>query len=355
MRLLSRRTLLESAVRGAAGLSLGLWGVRSPSAFAQSAGGGAIDLGGGFRVLTAGDTNVLAVTAGDGVALVDGGAAAESAALLQRVAALPGGGKVHTLFNTHWHPEQTGSNEVLAKAGATIVSQMNTKNWLSTDVTWPWNNETVEPLPEPARPSKTFYSSEDFEVGGKRVQCGHLRDCPHTDGDMYVFFPDDNVLAIGDAITGAGWPSIDWWTGARVLDTEDMVICDAGDGGGRHGYADLVGRGDGRSDERGARRHGQRAVRGGALGSGDGRADGPSAQAVQRGGQAVGARRRPGAAAGGDAAGGEPAARTRWRHGGQSGPRHQHGRGDAEHQTRRPTSRRGSPAWSTRRPGSPRC
>jgi glyoxylase-like metal-dependent hydrolase (beta-lactamase superfamily II) len=37
-----------------------------------------------------------------------------------------------------------------------------------------------------------------------------LRDCPHTDGDMYVYFPEDNVLAVGDAVTSAGWPSIDW-------------------------------------------------------------------------------------------------------------------------------------------------
>jgi cyclase len=203
--LLSRRNLLDATLRGAAALSLGAYGLRSLPALAQGGDGKAIDLGGGFRVLAAGETNVLAVTAGDGVALIDGGSAAESPALLEQVAALPGGGKVHTLFNTHWHPEQTGSNETLAKAGATIVSQMNTKHWLSTDVTWPWNNETIEPLPAPARPGKTFYSRDDFEVGGKRVQCGHLRDCPHTDGDMYVFFPDD-----------AGWPSIDWWTGGWI-------------------------------------------------------------------------------------------------------------------------------------------
>ena len=34
-----------------------------------------------------------------------------SDALMKAVAGLPGGGPVHTLFNTHWHPEQTGSNE----------------------------------------------------------------------------------------------------------------------------------------------------------------------------------------------------------------------------------------------------
>jgi glyoxylase-like metal-dependent hydrolase (beta-lactamase superfamily II) len=214
--MLSRRRVLATAMRGAAGLSLGAWGMGPLTSYAQSGGGKNVDLGKGFQVLQAGATNVLAVTAGDGVALVDGGSAAESAGLLQRVAALPGGAKVHTLFNTHWHPEQTGSNEALAKAGATIVSQVNTRLWLSTEVTWPWNEQKVAPLPAAARPSKTFYAREELMVGGKRVQCGHLRDCPHTDGDMYVFFPDDNVLAVGDAVTGAGWPEIDWWTGGWI-------------------------------------------------------------------------------------------------------------------------------------------
>jgi cyclase len=215
---LSRRELLQTAVRAAVGASLGLCAARSLHAQAQSQDAARGALPEGFQVLRAGAVNVLAVTAGDGVALVDGGSAADSAGLLQRVAALPGGAKVHTLFNTHWHPEQTGSNETLARAGATIVSQVNTRLWLSTDVTWPWNNETVAPLPAAALPSKTFYGREELMVGGKRVQCGHLRDCPHTDGDMYVFFPDDNVLAVGDAIggAGAGWPSIDWWTGGWI-------------------------------------------------------------------------------------------------------------------------------------------
>ena len=48
---------------------------------------------------------------------------------------------VHTLFNTHWHPEQTGSNERLGKAGKTIIAHENTRLWLTTDVTWPWNGQ----------------------------------------------------------------------------------------------------------------------------------------------------------------------------------------------------------------------
>ena len=63
--------------------------------------------------------------------MVDGGLAQNAAALAQAVAALPKGGPVRTLFNTHWHPEQTGSNEKLGMAGATIIAQENTRLWLT--------------------------------------------------------------------------------------------------------------------------------------------------------------------------------------------------------------------------------
>jgi glyoxylase-like metal-dependent hydrolase (beta-lactamase superfamily II) len=208
--------LLHTAARGAAGAAIGTLGWRAFTAGAQDSAGNRIDLGNGVHLLTVEDTNVLAVTGADGVALVDGGSAAQSDRLLALVAALPQAPSVHTLFNTHWHPEQTGSNEALARAGATIVAHENTKLWLTTDVTWPWDDETVEPLSPGALPTKTFYGKEDLTLGGTAAQCGHLRDCPHTDGDMYVFFPQQNVLAVGDAITGAGWPSIDWWTGGWI-------------------------------------------------------------------------------------------------------------------------------------------
>jgi cyclase len=212
--IVSRRTLLATGAQGLVGASLGL-GLRP--AFAQAPSGlSAGALPPGFHVLSLGATNVLAVTDSTGIALVDGAPAGRSAALMELLATLPRTGKVHTLFNTHWHPEQTGSNESLGQAGATIVAHENTKQWLTTDVTWPWSDETVEPLAKVGLPNKTFYGETELTVGGRMVRCGHLRDCPHTDGDMYVFFPEDNVLAIGDAVYGAGWPSIDWWTGGWI-------------------------------------------------------------------------------------------------------------------------------------------
>ena len=58
-----------------------------------------------------------------------------------------------TLFNTHWHPEQTGLNEQIGKAGKTIIAQENTRLWLTTDVRYPWNGQAFTRLPKPEESS----------------------------------------------------------------------------------------------------------------------------------------------------------------------------------------------------------
>lgn len=212
----SRRALLRQTAAGLVAATAGLGFERLSAQPVAASGRTPADLGAGVHVVALGATNVLALTDPSGLTLVDGAPAGNHAALAAALAALPQTGNVHTLFNSHWHPEQTGSNVALGESSATIVAQENTKLWLTTDVTWPWGGETVEPLAVAGLPNQTFYDRLELTVGGRKAVCGHLRDCPHTDGDMFVFFPDDNVLAVGDAVTGAGWPSIDWWTGGWI-------------------------------------------------------------------------------------------------------------------------------------------
>ena len=211
----SRRDVLKLALGGAAGLVLA-----SPLAsFAQSAAAGAQgpstikladDL---FIIRIPGEANVIAQTSRDGVLLVDGASARGSAALMSAVAALPGSGPVHTLFNTHWHPEQVGSNDVVGKAGKTIIAHENTRLWLTTDVKWPWNGQQFKRLPKAAQPNKTFYEKDALPSG---IRYGYIPDAAHTDGDLYVFFPQQNVLAVGDAVSGEGWPVVDYITGGWI-------------------------------------------------------------------------------------------------------------------------------------------
>lgn len=178
-----------------------------------------IQLADNLFLLTSAGANVIAGTGSDGVLLVDGGLAEHSANLLQAVAALPGAKPVRTLFNTHWHPEQTGSNLALGRAGATIIAHENTRLWLTTDITRPGEARTFHPLSKEALPNKTFYGSEpkgnSLTLDGERIEYGYMLQA-HTDGDIYVFFPKSNVLAIGDVISGNGWPFVDWWTGGWI-------------------------------------------------------------------------------------------------------------------------------------------
>jgi glyoxylase-like metal-dependent hydrolase (beta-lactamase superfamily II) len=199
------------AVAGAAGLALGA-PIRRASA-AQTVSDPlrlADDL---HLIRIPGEANVVAQATGGGVLLVDGCSASGSAALMKAVAGLPGGGAVHTLFNTHWHPEQTGSNELIGKAGRTIIAQENTRLWLNADVTWPWNGRRFARLPKPALPNKTFYDAGQLESG---VRYGYIPDCAHTDGDLYVHFPKQNVLAVGDVVSNDGWPVVDWTSGGWI-------------------------------------------------------------------------------------------------------------------------------------------
>jgi len=204
----TRRQLLKAAIGGAAGIIIG-----GPlRAFAQDAAPQKLsdDL---YLLRIPGEANILAQTSAAGVLIVDGGSPAGSDAVMKAASGLPGGGKIHTLFNTHWHPEQTGSNELLGKAGATIIAHENTRLWLTQDITWPWNGKHFKRYPKIAQPNKTFYTTGKLDSG---VFYGYIPDAAHTDGDLYVQFPKQNVLAVGDVMTGQGWPDIDYWTGGWI-------------------------------------------------------------------------------------------------------------------------------------------
>jgi glyoxylase-like metal-dependent hydrolase (beta-lactamase superfamily II) len=201
-----RRHVLKLAVASAAGLAF------APRAFADDANVERLadDL---YVIRIPGEAAVVAQTGADGVLLVDGASAAASGALMKAVASLSGGGPVRTLFNTHWHPEQTGSNETLGTAGATIIAHENTRLWTTTDVTWPWNGKKFAKLPKVAQPNKTFYAKAELNGG---IRYGYIPDCAHTDGDGYVHFTRQNVLAVGDAVCNAGWPVVDYETGGWI-------------------------------------------------------------------------------------------------------------------------------------------
>jgi glyoxylase-like metal-dependent hydrolase (beta-lactamase superfamily II) len=161
------------------------------------------------------NANVLCADGTDGVILVDGGHASWADAVLLAVDE-HFGKPVRALLNTHWHEEQTGANRLLGDGTTEIIAHENTKLWLGTEVWVRWSDKKYAPLPEKARPTTTFYDSGGLRLGDRSVEYGYMPDA-HTDGDIFVFFPDENVLAAGGFVSSDRWPVIDWWTGGWTI------------------------------------------------------------------------------------------------------------------------------------------
>lgn len=169
-----------------------------------------------LRMIAGPDANVVVADSAEGAILVDGGHADWADALLARVSAAAPDRPVRALFNTHWHEEQTGANRALGERGVEIIAHENTALWLGSEVWVRWSDLRYAPLPRTARPTTTVYDPGTLTIGGRRIEHGWARDA-HTDGDLFVFFPDENVLVAGGFVSNAGWPIIDWWTGGWTV------------------------------------------------------------------------------------------------------------------------------------------
>jgi len=178
-------------------------------------------------VISGGGGNVTVFNSPEGVLLVDGGSPQQSKRILDLVQKKTGSKRVHTLFNTHWHWEQTGSNLTLGPAGTKIIAHENTRLWLSTDVVSKWQNDKLfKRLPQKARPNQTFYTTGSLSFGGEKIDYGYLPQA-HTDGDIYVFFRNANVLVASDVVSVGSYPIIDYctngWIGGMVNATQTLI------------------------------------------------------------------------------------------------------------------------------------
>lgn len=176
---------------------------------------------GSVSVLDVDGANVLVCQTAEGLILVDSGST-------RNVADVP---KVHTLFNTHYHLDQTGNNEKVAATGARIIAQERTRQWMSTDHWVPDQDRYEKARPAAARPTDVFLTSGSTKIGNERIDYGHLP-LAHTSGDMYVFFKSANVLAAGDVASPVRDPDLDWFTGAWIggrVDAMDTLLALAND------------------------------------------------------------------------------------------------------------------------------
>lgn len=168
-----------------------------------------------LSLVVSGRTNVLALSTADGLVVVDSGVPENADRLVASLRQLAGGQRVAKAFNTHWHLENTGANEMLRRDGAAIVAHENTRLWMATPVWNPAEDRYRQPRPKAAQPTETFRTEGSTTAGRERVDYGYLIDA-HTSGDIYVFFRDANVLAVGDVAAPLRDPELDYFTGAWI-------------------------------------------------------------------------------------------------------------------------------------------
>lgn len=179
-----------------------------------------------FTVIDGGGVNVAALLTSDGLVLVDSGAPKNGDKIIAALQGFAPGAKVTTLFNTHYHLDQTGNNELFSAAGAKIIAHKRSLEWMSADH-WLTAEERYEkPRPKAARPTETFQTTGSLKTGGEQVDYGYLT-LAHTNGDIYVFFRNSNVLAVGDVASPLRDPALDYFTGAWIggrVDSMDLLL-----------------------------------------------------------------------------------------------------------------------------------
>jgi glyoxylase-like metal-dependent hydrolase (beta-lactamase superfamily II) len=203
---LNRRELLKSALSATVALSF-------PSLLRGQADK--------LTVIDGGGTNVVAFSTTDGLVLVDSGAPKSGAKVIAALNA-----KVTTLFNTHYHLDNTGNNEQFASLGAKIIAHEHTRQWMSTDYWVPEEDRYEKARPKAAQPTETFRTTGSLKADTEQIDYGHLP-LAHTDGDIYVYFKTSNLLAVGDVASPLRDPALDYFTGAWIggrLDAMDTIL-----------------------------------------------------------------------------------------------------------------------------------
>ncbi|MES2604969.1 MAG: MBL fold metallo-hydrolase, partial [Pseudomonadota bacterium] len=123
--------------------------------------------------------------------------------------------KVHTLFNTHFHPEQTGSNEKVGAAGGLIIAHPNTKMCLENAVFSATYEGRYGPLADVGIPKQTLREDGHMKFAGQEIIYGYLP-AAHTNGDLFLYFPMLDTLVAGGPVTTGEWPIIDYRQGAWI-------------------------------------------------------------------------------------------------------------------------------------------
>jgi glyoxylase-like metal-dependent hydrolase (beta-lactamase superfamily II) len=152
--------------------------------------------------------NTTVFVRADGVALVDTKLASNGAAILAQVRKVTDK-PVTLIVNTHSHGDHVGSNSEIARDGVEVVAHANTAN-------------RMEAMANVGRPTREFGDRLTLGGGADAIEL-YWFGAGHTDGDAFVVFPSERVMATGDIFQMLAMPRIDRNSGGSAIALPDTL------------------------------------------------------------------------------------------------------------------------------------
>lgn len=169
----------------------------------------------GVHVLVGSGGNIGVLAGDDGLLLVDTGLAGSQPQITKALAELSRQPLKHVV-STHWHFDHCDGNAWTRAAGATLLAHPNTRKHLSQTSRVPAWDFTFPPTPEEALPNELVEDAHELKLNGGVVAIHAYGFGCHTDGDLYVHFPDADVLQTGDTFWNGHYPFIDTTHGGSI-------------------------------------------------------------------------------------------------------------------------------------------
>ena len=172
--------------------------------------------------------NITVQTGPLGVLVVDTGTKALSEKVLATIRKLSDK-PLRYIVNTDFHPEHTGGNETIARAGGAEDERniRNTPGDLEGQIVKILAHDNVlqrmnapppgQPeIPFISQPSDTYFGdNKDLFFNGESIQLLH-QPAAHTDGDTMVYFRRSDVISAGDIYVTDSYPVIDLANGGSL-------------------------------------------------------------------------------------------------------------------------------------------
>jgi glyoxylase-like metal-dependent hydrolase (beta-lactamase superfamily II) len=176
------------------------------------------DLGSGVYILNWQGGDSLILVADEGVLLVDTSVAAMGEKIKAAIAEISDK-PIKLVINTHAHADHFGSNEAMAKGGATIVGHETLRERMAKGQYLAAFNQTIPPSPPAALPTIVYADAMTLHFGGETIQLFHPPGA-HTDNDTLVHFKRANVIHASGTIGGnGGYAFFDMSSGGSLAGT----------------------------------------------------------------------------------------------------------------------------------------